>query len=295
MDKIDIINNIFKFFFINMCIYYIFFKIIDLKNKNCSVLFFIVISSIFIAISDVVILKYTKSTFFLLIFHVVYPIIFSIIINAKYNYTIVPVTISIVIAYTIYIISVVISGIIMYKIHISSNNPINIILISCIETFFVYYLFKIKRFKNGFNFLKNTNRIESIGKFSFFLSIIVILIFAILHSYINLITSSLLFMFTIFMATFFTIWIFYQITKRYKENMKNRTIELQKIEIDEQLENIKELKENNLKLSTVIHKYNNRLSALEKVNPNRIIVDSPCGQNIQMIILNCFYLFLSYS
>lgn len=45
--------------------------------------------------------------------------------------------------------------------------------------------------------------------------------------------------------------------------MKDRTIEIQKAEIDEQVKIIEDIKEENLKLATAVHKYNHRLAALE--------------------------------
>ena len=45
--------------------------------------------------------------------------------------------------------------------------------------------------------------------------------------------------------------------------MKDRTIEVQKLEIDEKQKIIEEIKEENLKLADVVHRYNNRLSAVE--------------------------------
>ena len=263
MEKIDIINNFFRFIFINLCICAIFFKLINYKittiNKIIILIFSIVFSFVYIILN-----KYINNTILLLILYLVDAFLLSYMINEKLNYTIIPTAFSFSITYLIYIFSIILDGIIVYKCEIKHNSHLNLILIFIIETIIILCLFKVKRLKKGFYFLKNTDKIIKLGKFSLFFYLIVILIYGVLHIYEDRNINTIMFFVSIIFAICLIIWIRDEIINRYKENMKNRTIELQKIEINEKIKEVNELKENNLKLSTVIHKYNNRLSALEK-------------------------------
>ena len=66
------------------------------------------------------------------------------------------------------------------------------------------------------------------------------------------------------------IWIKHRITKQYENNMQIRTINIQEEEIKEKDNIIESLKEENLKLSETIHKYNNRFGALQNAIINKL-------------------------
>lgn len=263
MEKIDIINHILKYIFINLCVLFVFLKITNYKIIKLYKYFFIIIFSIISSIMYVVFAQHVNSIIFLWIIYPIYALILAHITNNKFNFTVIPTTISIVITYSIYIISIVIDAFIIYNAKLEHSNPLNLAIIPIIEILFIYNIFQIKRFKNGFYFLQNTDKIRKIGNFSIIFYTIIILIYGIMHIYENNNISTIMFFISLVVAICFIVWIQNEIIEQYRKNMKNRTIELQKLEIDEQIKNINELKENNLKLSTIIHKYNNRLSALE--------------------------------
>ena len=259
MKKIDLINSFIKIFLINIFIFIIFIKIINYKKLKISKIIVLIIFSLITSIIYINLIKFINIIIFLLLLFPIYNIILSYILNKKINAVIIPLLIAIIITYIFYIISTVIYGFIIYKTNIEYSNPINIFFIMLIEFFIIYRMFKFKRFKNGFYFLNNENMLRKINIIAICIYILIMLTYNILFVY-----NTILFVLSLIISIWLVIWIKSEITKHYKENMKNRTIELQKIEIDEQIKNINELKENNLKLSTVIHKYNNRLSALEK-------------------------------
>ena len=147
--------------------------------------------------------------------------------------------------------------------NINYENPISILTIPIFAILLSYFIFKIKRFSNGFNFLKNTNINKDLVEVAIFFCGIIIFIFGLFQRTNNTMLNTLLLSGTILIAISFQFWIRNQITKHYRKNMRERTIEIQKTEIDEQLKIIHEIEEENYKLARTIHKYNNKLSALE--------------------------------
>ena len=264
MGNIDLINNFFKFFFMNLFIFMIFLKLINYNKMKIQKNIFIILFSIVASMLFLKITQYISRTIFLLLYFPIYLIILSNITNKRLSYTVIPILIAIVLTYLNYIIAVILDGIITYILKLKHSSFFNIIIIFYIEFMIVYCVFKMKRLKNGLYFLENLDQIQNIGKTALLFYCIVIFIYTIINKSINYIIDSIMVLLIILIITVLFNWIKNEITKYYKKKMLNRTIELQKIELDEQLENINELKENNLKLSTVIHKYNNRLSALEK-------------------------------
>lgn len=264
MLSIDFLNNVLKFFINNVFIYLISLKITNNNNNNKNIIIIIFLSGIYSLIYSIS--KYYISSIIILpILYFCYVINLSHITKYRWNYMSIVTIVSIVISYTLYLISILISSLII-KIIFNIENVKNsgiMLLAALIELFLLYSCSKLKRIKNGIYFLKNQEKLENIG------------VFAILFGGIMIITSGLfdynrttsfntyLVSGTILIGISFIIWIQAEITKYYKEKMRNRTIELQKLEIDEHLKNIKNLKDNNLQLSTIIHKYNNRFSALE--------------------------------
>lgn len=264
MQKIDIINNSFKFFYINVFILYIFIKIVNYKEIKKHKVLIIIIFFIFSSILYSILIKFMGKALFLLIYFPIYAFIMKYFTDGQIHNTLIVTITSIIITYLIYIFSIIIDGIIIYNIKLEHNNIINYLLIPIIEIILIKIIFRIKRIKNGFTFIKRIHNIKNISNFAFLFYNIVILMLEIFQVYSNDRTTTISFIISIIITIFFIIWIQDEITEQYRHNMRNHTIELQKIEIDEKVEEINELKDDNLKLSTVIHKYNNRLSALEK-------------------------------
>ena len=100
------------------------------------------------------------------------------------------------------------------------------------------------------------------------ISLITIIISIVITIEENTLIERILFI-AIALATIFTIyWIRYSITKYYKDKMKDRTVEIQEEQLKEKDEIISNLK---LELSNVLeinHKYNRRLSAMERAVAN---------------------------
>lgn len=263
MNKIDIFNNIIKIFFINLSIFYIFIKSINYKRINIYKIIIIILICLVLSISYTILNFYASPIIFSPIIYFIYSILLSYLMKQKIRKTIIITMISFAISYVLYLISLVITGIILYTFHISYNNSLCIIAISIIDTVLILMLFRIKRFKNGIYFFKEIDKIERIVVFSIMIFGIILIIHSIANANNSWRVNSYLVIGVVFIAIGIIIWLKNQTTKTYKNKMHDRTIEIQKTEIDEQVKLIEEIKEENLRLATAVHKYNHRLSALE--------------------------------
>lgn len=265
MEKLSLLYDFVKMFFMNICTFAIFNKIIKHENNLSGwKIMSVIITSTVLAITYMILVRYINPMVFSPILYLIYSIILSYVTKEKVGYEMVLTGISCAITYIIYIISTVLSGMILYNLKIDIDNPISLIVIPSIETIILIAIFKTKRFKNGFNFLKNIEKLDKIGMISIIIFEVVLVTYGIIHMNISKKVNLILLIETIFVAIFLIYWIQSQITKHYKKDMKSHTIEVQKEEIEEHLKTIEEVKTENLKLATAVHKYNHRISALEK-------------------------------
>lgn len=265
MEKTDILIDFIKMLFINICLTYISFRIIDYKLETLSKKIIISITTITISIIYSILVTYINPINFLIFLYLCFSIIIGKVMNIDFKKSIIITAVAISFTYVLYIISIIIGGIILYLLKISQNysNKNNFIVIAAIEILLINLLFRNKRFKHGIYFLKNDNKYINIFSYITIVSIIIVYVYNLLHIYVNVTVNTILFVIIVFIGISLIIWTQNQITKQYKRNMRDRTIEIQTKEIVEQSKIIKEIKEENLKLAETIHKYNNRLSALE--------------------------------
>ena len=274
MGKIDIFNIIVKMFFINLCVSYIFIRIINYKENNAYKNAIIVVVCMCLAIIYSYFTRYINPIIFSPMLYFCQTIALSYITKNKLGFSVIATTISFVISYVLYIISILISGVLIYAIKVDYNSPLSVVTIPMIESLLILIFFKTKRFKNGFYFLKDSNKIENIGIISFLISGIVLISYGLLHMYISNLVNSCLYVGIVFVAISIVIWLQKQTTKSYKRKMRDRTVEIQKTEIDEKSKMIEEIKEENLKLATAIHKYNHKFEALELAMKNALSLES---------------------
>lgn len=149
------------------------------------------------------------------------------------------------------------------KTNLAEHNLIEYIIIGIIEVSLIYLFFRIKRFRNGFSFLNTKNEIFT--KIGVVISSILI-IFAILigRNTDDTTLDTMCALIIAFGGIAMFDWIKKSITKYYKEKMKERTVEIQQEQIKEKDETIKNLESELANLLEINHKYNHRLSAMEK-------------------------------
>lgn len=143
-------------------------------------------------------------------------------------------------------------------------SVIECISIGTIQIVLIYLLFKIKRFKDGFSFIKKGNEIKIRNKFGAVISISIVFIGIMLGIFKNNKTGRILAAIFAIIGVVMFYWIKKNITKHYKQKMKDRTVEILEDSIKEKDEEINELKDELSKALEINHKYNHRLSAMEK-------------------------------
>lgn len=273
MDTIDLLNSFGKMFIINLFTYFMALLILGYKENNLKKTLIAILISIGIAIVYIELIQAVNYFFIIPIIYLMYTIFIKKLIKQKINYCLFITNFSFIITYIFYLISIILSGILLMIVHtnidISYNNPISIITIFTIMLGIFYKMKKTKRLKNGLNFIKNSPPSDKIYFIINCIDLIVFLVLCIPNSN-NVILYNFLECIIIVLTVIIAYWTRKQITKYYKKNMRDRTIEVQRKEIEEHKIECQELKEENLKLAEVIHKYNNRLSAVEMALENAI-------------------------
>lgn len=257
----DSISVFMKMFLITIYVFLIYKKIINSKNNKFIILFNII--SIALSVIYIILKKYLPSFTTIIILYTVYGYIIKKFEGNEINY--ISYTLACVISYIIYLLSIIISGVILFAVSNKTEytNPMILMVIMSIHSILFFGICKTKRLKNGFNFLRNTTINNNIQNTIAFVTGVASIIFGIPNGINSRIFKRSLIIGTIFIAISLIIWIKSQITKTYKSKMRDRTIEIQKNEIDEKNRILEEVKEENLKFATTIHKYNKKLSALE--------------------------------
>ncbi len=276
MDFIVTCSDFIKVVFTTQFIYFAYLKIVNYNTKNLHKTIFIILVSIFIATCYIILIRLMPPLVAIVLLYFVYGFIIKNTIEkdgVKYN--IITYISSCVIAYAIYLVAVMISGVITFLIlqKREYTDPINLLTIPIILGLLFLVIFKMKRLKNGINFLKNRAN-KNINAIEIFLFCLIILIFGISKRTNNVTLSSFIFISSMLIAFGIGFWIKTQITKTYKNKMRDRTIEIQKTEIDEQTKLIEEVKAENLKLATAIHKYNHKFESLEHAMKSALNLDS---------------------
>lgn len=270
MVGIDIINSVLKNIYINISIYVILIRLIDYKmeykydeiKKFC----FIVGISIVMSCIYTILKNYIHLLLITIIIHSLYGIIISKIINKKASYSIILIFISFAIVYLIYTISILLSASILKIINssIEINNPLILGGAIILGNVIMYFLLKVKRFKNGISFLKDNEKVSNMGIIGIMIAGIVILIYSIAGTYDNFMMNTYLFTGIIIECICLTIWIRRRITKYYKQKLKERTIEELEAELDEKNKELDKSLEESKRIATINHKYSSRIQALER-------------------------------
>lgn len=265
MDEIDVLNNFCKMFIIHIYTYYMYRIFLGYKNKDSKNDLYIILFTIIVAVLYACIRILMNQLFIIPIIYCSYTIIIKHLTRQKLNYCLFVANLSTVITYIVYYISVVIAGMFLGAIYpqMNYNNPINAIIIFFIMFIITFGISKIKRLKNGVNFIKNIQNTDNISMVINIISIIVLIAFALPGNSKDAILYTIMTLIITILIITIIYWTKYHITKYYKNNMRDRTIEVQKLEIEDKNSKLEKTEEENLKLAEVIHKYNNRLSAIE--------------------------------
>lgn len=196
--------------------------------------------------------------------YAIYTVSIYLIIESEKVVYIVPVILSITMSYISLFISTIMNFFIWRNlpIDISKNTIFEYITIGVVQVLLVYLFFNIKRFKYGFSFLKKKKG-NNTNKFGVVIELAIIIISLLLSSYSRTVSKILAIILSLGGIAMFE-WIKKSITKYYKEKMKDRTVEIQQEQIKEKDKKIDDLQTELSKVLEINHKYNHRLSAMER-------------------------------
>ena len=191
-------------------------------------------------------------------------IFWGIITKKKIGYSILVSIISYGICMIFFSISVIVEFL-PYKLFNIENNYINLIIILIIQFCLIYGFFKIKRLKNGFDFLNKSSNNELVDIIMFSISVALIFItciFSILFG-VSIEERKTLFIALIILGLAMIVVIQKTITMYYKQKLLEDTMKEYEKEIKEKDAKIEELNAEKFNVSKITHKFYNRQKALE--------------------------------
>lgn len=206
-----------------------------------------------------------------LLAYLIYYLAFSIIYSIFFNISMMRGIVISSIANTITIICIFLASILNFllmkilQMDLNKYNILEYIIIGVIQTELTVLFFRIKRFKNGLQFLHNRDYNAKINIIGIAISSMTIISFTVYGFCNNYSLKTFLLICLFFGGILMIYWIKKSITKYYKEKMKERTVEIQQEQIKQQDEKIKNLQTELADVLQINHKYSHRISAMEKV------------------------------
>ncbi len=252
-----------KIFLLNICIVYTYFKILNKKNNNVKDKIIMLVFTTIMALLYSKCKAYIQKPFIYLAYYLLFGIVFlSIIKSDAFDIGIIAISEAISSASMFIAATIVFLLFKVMAIESIQKTIFEYLLIGILQITLVYLFFKIKRFKNGFAFLKNDKLNRKVTSIT--ISVIILSISIILGLHYNAWIETFLIIGIAVGCILMLYWIKKSITKYYKEKMKERTVEIQQEQIKQQDEKIKDLQTELADVLQINHKYSHRISAMEK-------------------------------
>lgn len=260
--NLNYIESFIKVFGLNLCIGYCFVKIIDYTSFKVIRKIVIVSASILLALIGVFLSNILSSTFTSLLIYILYNFIFCILTKYKFGYALIVTILSISISCIIHVISSTIISIfdILFQIHL--NTSLFFIILSLINLMLISRFFKIKKFRNGFQFVKNKEKDDYFDTFVLIIGILVICMFIFMGNYSNINRQYLFFTFLLLSVILLMI-LQKTFTLYHKHKLLEKNIIDYKLQINQKDNQIKHLLNEENKLVKANHEFYHRQQALK--------------------------------
>lgn len=251
-----------RFLGINLFIIFIFHKIMNDLKISTSRKFGILLVVFFISFFENFSKDYINTIPLLVFNYFLYSFIIGKLTNINLGYSLMVIIICSSISFFLYFISSFITAIILsFLPNYNYANIIPIIFSFCLELIFIIFLFRMKRLKNGFPFLKNGRNNYYLDMFIFMICITTLFVYFLISNYSNIpfMDSSIIivmFLLVLFI-TLYKSFIIYQKQKLLEKTIKDYEQEL--YEKQTQLETILKEKNNLIKAN---HEFYHRQKAL---------------------------------
>lgn len=259
---INFINSVFKVLSVITYTLYIYMRIMNIKLEYRKWILLTILSCILTGIYMIGKI-YIESTLNIFIMYLILYFIIGKLNNNMMSSSMVAMLISIAICFSTLTIAVVVSFFFKPLIIKTGLAILYILLILFIQGITILGFFKIKRFQNGFSFLKKTMFSEYLDVIMINISAMLVLAYCLFGNYYGNVTKNI---FVAFMAICILTILMIQktITLYYKQKLLAKTIDDYKSEIADKDEQIKMLSEEKFKISKLNHEFYNRQKSLEK-------------------------------
>lgn len=249
-----------KQFTINILVYLVTFKILNIKITSYRQWVKITSASVLTTITYAILKKYMAIPFLIIVSFILQNIFLSFFIKENISIFITNLVAN-AITYIIYTLATIIEILPLTILNIN-NNFCNFILITLISIILFYIFSKIKRIKNGMKFLRDTKSQEYVEIIAINISIAVIFVHTLFGNYYGNLTRHILISFII-LGTIMFVMIQKTLVLYYKQKLLEKTMADYENEIKQKDEKIKVLSEEKFKISKINHEFYNRQKALE--------------------------------
>ena len=261
LADVSIVTQIIKLYFIIMFSYYVFSKVINIKQTNKKILFFSLLSSMIISICTIKVKSEIDSYFSSLILIILLVLVNRVNFKKNIIDTIVISIISFGISYLIFMISVSIAFIpgAIFKI---DNDYIALAIILTFYFLLMYKTFKIRKIKNGIAFLQKKVEDTFFNILILNIGIMIIFLFMIIEDNLIIKMRKPLILFIMLSVSMF-ITIKQSFDLYYKQNLLNKDLEETKQELENKTKDVERLEKEILKSSKARHSLVHRQEVLQ--------------------------------
>lgn len=266
MEPLTSLNYILKYFLICFTTIYIFIRSTNNTKNDLKFFVYSLFFSLITSILYPILITQISSIIIIIIFLILISIYLAIYLKIDFSRTIGICFISLSLSFACYIISMSTTLIIITapSFNISDQSLIIIILCAILDILLIRFLFNIKRFSQGFSFLKNEKLMYYFSSVGLILgSYLIIFIYSLKYMENHFFQRFGLIAFALIILGSY-IWIKRSITLDYRERMRNREIDMLKEELETEKEKNIKLNEELNELAKINHKYSSRIKASEE-------------------------------
>ena len=261
-ESILLVTDVIKSYVINLCIYYINFKIVNTQKPSKLSRISIICIMIFILTAISKFIKYTFDFSNEIISIIIFVgILFSVTTKNKIGYSLMITMISLTINYILFGISIFLNFIILSIFYIQ-NDYINMTIMLIIYLILVMAFLRIKRFRKGFTFLKTKFKNEYLDVLILSVSCVILFSIIVLSNYNQILSERLMMAFFIFAIMMF-ITIQKSLQLYYKQRMLVKDLEETKEELENKKKEVEALEKENLEFSKISHSIAHKQKSLK--------------------------------
>lgn len=259
---LNYIEYFIKLLGLNLCFSYCLYKIINFTNLNNYKKILTIFLCIMLSLITIFFRNYFPTIFTFIIVYLLFALFYSKITKYNYGYSLLATIFSVSITCILHGISSIILSAFESIFHIILNTTFFFAFIFVLDFILLFNFFKIKRFKNGFQFIQSKSHNNYLDIFILILSIIIITIFIFIGNYDEINRQYLFYEFILLSILMVVViqktFILYQ-----KQKLLEKTLKEYEQEIKEKDEKIDKLLSEENKLVKANHEFYHRQEALK--------------------------------